>query len=445
MTTYSIRPATVDDAPQINAHRKRVSEESYNGTSWSTGEYQRTDDEQREAIEKALAQDNTLMLVAEADAQIIGLAAAWGGVRWASRHVVGIGIDVHADWRNKGVGTALMRGLLDWARANPIIHRVELEVLTNNPRALHVYEKLGFVVEGRRRDAFFKDGVFVDILVMSLLLGEAQAAPVDYTSGPIPDELDTKYPRNVYETLANYHAEEGWFIRVMVSELRTPLATIKGYTQLWLEYFPDGEFTEEEKREFLEQILQITERELESINTFQRLTELKTNQLKLHSEVLAFQSVVEEVWSFQSAFDSKPLSELIDAKKQIIKINLAGNEAQILADRGQLVHALAEIILNAHHYTPPGGEISIESAVEGDMLHVTIADTGTGIPPEELPHVYDMFWRGQQAQEHFSSHDGLGLTIARGLIERMRGRIWIESEVGVGTRVHLLLPLAKSS
>ena len=195
MPDYIIRPATVDDAAQINAHRKRVSEEAYNGTTWSPGEYQRTDNEVREAIKKALAQDNSHMLVAVADGQIIGLAVAWGGEKLAMRHMVGIGIDVHADWRNRGGGTALMRGLLDWARAHPIIHRVELEVLANNPRALHVYEKLGFVVEGRRRDAFFKDGAFVDALVMSLMVGAGQ---VQQDFG----EVDNKYPREPYRANA---------------------------------------------------------------------------------------------------------------------------------------------------------------------------------------------------------------------------------------------------
>ena len=84
-----------------------------------------------------------------------------------TRHVGSVGIFVHTDWQNKGVGTALLKTVLDLADNWLMLVRVELEVFADNDRARHLYEKLGFELEGRRRMAVVRDGAYIDELMLS--------------------------------------------------------------------------------------------------------------------------------------------------------------------------------------------------------------------------------------------------------------------------------------
>jgi putative acetyltransferase len=81
-----------------------------------------------------------------------------------------MGVSVRKEWRNQGVGTALIKHGLDWARSVRLIKRIQLEVFTDNERAIHIYKKLGFEVEGQRRRAFLRNGIFIDSFLMALLL-----------------------------------------------------------------------------------------------------------------------------------------------------------------------------------------------------------------------------------------------------------------------------------
>lgn len=172
MTNVIIRPATPDDALALNAYRRQSADEPNNMLTYSAGEYTRTVDQERERIVSASTDDNQHMLVAEIDGKIVGHCVCVGRrAQGALRHTAGLGIDIHANYRGQGIGRALMQAMLAWARENPVIHRVELEVFTHNTRAIHLYLSLGFVVEGLQRQVYFKYGRFVDVYVMALLVG----------------------------------------------------------------------------------------------------------------------------------------------------------------------------------------------------------------------------------------------------------------------------------
>ncbi|MBI1277900.1 MAG: GNAT family N-acetyltransferase [Anaerolineaceae bacterium] len=169
MTSYIIREATPDDAAAVIFHNDLIANEPRNGIIRGPGESMSLEDEQNYLKNSSVA-DNSCFLIAITPAgEVIGVCGFQGGKRKAVRHQGGLGISVNIEWRDKGVGTALMRRLIDWAKNTGIITRMELTVMAHNTRAIHVYEKLGFQIEGRQRAALFKDGAYVDVYMMALL------------------------------------------------------------------------------------------------------------------------------------------------------------------------------------------------------------------------------------------------------------------------------------
>jgi RimJ/RimL family protein N-acetyltransferase len=165
-----IRPATADDAAACIEHARKVIEEFPEYLFYTPGEFDYTPEQERKILADAAASDNSAFLLAEVDGQIVGLLNYRGGQRQAGRHAAMLGISVRKDWCDRGVGTALLRAAIDHARAGGVVKRIELAVFAQNARAIHVYEKLGFRHEGRRRNAVYKNGQYHDDLIMGLLL-----------------------------------------------------------------------------------------------------------------------------------------------------------------------------------------------------------------------------------------------------------------------------------
>jgi two-component system, chemotaxis family, sensor kinase Cph1 len=99
---------------------------------------------------------------------------------------------------------------------------------------------------------------------------------------------------------------------------------------------------------------------------------------------------------------------------------------------------LSNLVGNAIKFTPPGGSITVraELAADGEVC-LAVADTGPGIPNEQLPHIFGRFWQGKRTDRRGV---GLGLAIAKAIVEAHRGRIWVESQVGSGTSFYFTVP-----
>jgi PAS domain S-box-containing protein len=123
-----------------------------------------------------------------------------------------------------------------------------------------------------------------------------------------------------------------------------------------------------------------------------------------------------------------------------VAVGRAPAGAAVDADRDRILQVLLNLVSNAVKVTPPGGAISVGCAVEGDDALFTVADTGPGIAAEDLPHLFDRYWRGTQARYKGS---GLGLSIARAIVEAHGGRIWAESRPGAGATFRFTIPLAR--
>jgi signal transduction histidine kinase len=109
------------------------------------------------------------------------------------------------------------------------------------------------------------------------------------------------------------------------------------------------------------------------------------------------------------------------------------------ADAERVLQVFSNLIGNAIKFTPRGGSVCISTRTEHDSLCFCVADTGPGIEPDQLPHVFDRFFQGQPGDRRGT---GLGLSIARGIIAGHRGRIWAESANGRGTRIYFTVPFA---
>ena len=111
--------------------------------------------------------------------------------------------------------------------------------------------------------------------------------------------------------------------------------------------------------------------------------------------------------------------------------------AAVGADRDRLLQALSNLLDNALKFTPAGGRVLLRAASEEGAVHLSIEDTGIGIPSEHLPHVFDRFWQATRASR---AGAGLGLAICKGIVEAHGGRIWATSTEGSGTTIHITLP-----
>ena len=170
--SYVIREATPDDAEQLIAFAKTIADEPNNMIGFSSSaEFTYTIEEERELLRRHFEATNETWLIAESDGAIIANANCSVGNR-GFRYTVHFGISVAKVWRDQGIGTAVLRHIVEWACNNPEIHRLELDVFTINERAIHVYEKVGFQPEGISRQAFLKDGQFLDVLRMAIVFDQ---------------------------------------------------------------------------------------------------------------------------------------------------------------------------------------------------------------------------------------------------------------------------------
>lgn len=114
---------------------------------------------------------------------------------------------------------------------------------------------------------------------------------------------------------------------------------------------------------------------------------------------------------------------------------------EVLGDRDQLKQLLLNLVANAIKHTPSGTTVTLGLREEGDEAVLTVADDGPGIPPEDLPHLFERFYRADKARNRNGGSTGLGLAIVRSIAEAHGGRVSASSPPGLGARFELRLPL----
>ncbi len=216
-------------------------------------------------------------------------------------------------------------------------------------------------------------------------------------------------------------------------ELRTPLASIRGHTEslLMRDSRPNGEG----EREYLDVIHRETERLSRLIEDLFALSTAEAGALPLSLGPVGLAEVVDEV-----ASSIRPVAR--DERRTTIVTEVDPNLPMVWADRQRVAQILTNLVRNAVRYTPEGGLISVRATLRDGRAEVTVEDTGVGIPADQLPHVFERFYRGDDARERATGGAGLGLAIVRELVEAMGGQVRAESTVGQGSRFSFTLPLA---
>ena len=213
-------------------------------------------------------------------------------------------------------------------------------------------------------------------------------------------------------------------------ELRTPLSVIRGNLEALLDgvYPPDPQHIVPVYEETL-----LLQRLVEDLRV---LSLAEAGQLPLEQEELDIGELVQGVVETARATAQE---KQITLEAQVEQPLLVQGDAQ------RLRQVLNNLLSNALRYTPSGGRITVMARRVGQEAQVTVRDTGPGIPPEDLPHIFDRFWRGDRSRTRASGGSGLGLSIARQLVEAHGGRIWAESQPGQGASFHFTLPLSQPS
>ena len=218
-------------------------------------------------------------------------------------------------------------------------------------------------------------------------------------------------------------------------ELKTPIAVIQGN----LEAIADGvaDPTPERIGSLQEETALLTR----LVTDLRDLSLAESGQLKLHPEPVDLGELVKSaVAGVQARAEDRGIR---------VEASIAGGLPPVLVDPDRVGQVLRNLVANALRYTPRGGAVQISarpdveagsSADAGGFARVSVADTGSGIPPEDLPQVFDRFYRVDKSRARASGGTGLGLAVVKQLVESHGGMVWAESQLGRGTVFHFTLP-----
>ena len=218
-------------------------------------------------------------------------------------------------------------------------------------------------------------------------------------------------------------------VAIVSHDLRNPVHTISMAASFLLEIAPANDRRIQARRQ-----LEVIERSDSRAN---RLIQDLIDVAKIQAGGLAVDPIPVDVKSLmnEAAESATPLAS---AAHLTVACAPPDKPISVATDRERVLQVFANLIGNAIKFTPKGGQISILACHENDVVRFTIADTGPGIPPEHLDHVFDRYW---QAKSTAKLGAGLGLSIAKGIVEAHGGRIWVESPPGSGAQFNFTLPV----
>jgi signal transduction histidine kinase len=211
-------------------------------------------------------------------------------------------------------------------------------------------------------------------------------------------------------------------------ELRTPLSVIRGK----LEGVLDGVYpcTPEHLAPILEEI-RLLARLVEDLRL---LSLVEAGKLPLEMQATDIGALLRDA---QVNFGPQAADRGVT-----LALDLPSELPEVMADRRRIAQVLGNLLTNALRHTPSGGRVTLSATASGEMIKVTVTDTGPGIPPEDLPYIFERFWRGEKSRSRAGGGAGLGLAIAKQLVEMHGGTMDVDSTPAEGSKFWFSLPTA---
>jgi len=227
-------------------------------------------------------------------------------------------------------------------------------------------------------------------------------------------------------------AEKAQYVSVISHELRLPMTSIKGYTDLLLKGMTGA--LNEMQTNFLGVIRNNVERMSGLISDLSDLSKAESGRLKMQSQAFPLAMQVQkaaETWQQACA-----------EKKQTLHLELPADLPMVQGDPQRVAQIVSILLKNAHLYTPAGGQITVRASAAGDMVRLSVQDTGIGIASEDAEHVFEQFFRSEDQRVRDHPGWGLGLSVAQALTRLMGGEIGFESKAENGSTFWVRLPAA---
>ena len=233
--------------------------------------------------------------------------------------------------------------------------------------------------------------------------------------------------KNTRNEFANLDRLKSNFIAITSHELRTPLGLILGHATFL------REMIDEEHRDPIETIIRNATRLKEIIESLTEVDNYEAGVARIHQNAVSISKIVKDVVSsFQDMASSKNITLRADTHDE---------DLQVEADANKITVAISNLVRNAITFTNEGGEVLVTVELVTGHVQVSVKDNGIGIPASDLSFIFDRFF---QVELHLTRHHtgmGLGLSVAKTMIELHGGRIWVESVEGKGSTFSFLLPL----
>jgi two-component system phosphate regulon sensor histidine kinase PhoR len=254
---------------------------------------------------------------------------------------------------------------------------------------------------------------------------EVLAAPLEEPAGT--GAIATLHDVTELERLERVRKD---FVANISHELRTPLAAIQGYTETLLAGALDET---ENKRKFLEIIAAHTERISNLSADLLTLSDIEAERTPALAERISALELAETAMEMVAAH----------AAKEKVQVYLGDAEdIYISGQKARLERALANLLMNGINYNHPGGEVRIDVRRLGATARISVTDNGIGIASQEIPRIFERFYRVDKARSRQTGGTGLGLSIVRNAVERAGGSITVDSQLGVGSVFTLEFPAA---
>jgi signal transduction histidine kinase len=245
------------------------------------------------------------------------------------------------------------------------------------------------------------------------------------TSDQLAEALESQRSANANLEKLDHTKTE--FLSIVSHEFRTALTGIQGFSEL----IRDGGLEPDEVRAYGGYIFNDADRINRLIGDMLDLDRMESGRMSMRSGDVDINEVLTEAVAragtgltqveFKSDFDPRlPI---------------------VVGDRDRLIQVVSNLVNNAIKYSPDGGTVTLSTRSEGGYALVSVADTGLGIPPDEIGHVFERFRRVRSGAAQSIPGTGLGLTIVKQIVEMHGGKIWVESAVGHGSAFHFTVPL----